>query len=83
MKNFKEAQSNETVHIWSLGSHTHKYGTDFDIYLNDNGTYGEQVYEGDYNFDYTINQGYYNYAEPAFRTFDDYLTINANGNYRR
>jgi len=76
MKNFEEARNNETIHIWSLGSHTHKYGTDFDIYLNDNGAYGEQVYEGHYNFDYTINQGYYNFGEPAVKIFDEFLPVN-------
>jgi len=76
MKNFEEAGNDETIHIWSLGSHTHKYGTDFDIYLNENGTQGEQVYEGDFNFDYTVNQGYYNFAEPAFRIFDEFLPVN-------
>lgn len=78
MKNFEEARDNETVHIWSLGSHTHKYGTDFDIYLNENGIQGEQVYEGDYNLDYTFNQGYYNSEEPAFRFFQDFLPVKVN-----
>jgi len=77
MSNFEESTgNNDTVHIWTLGSHTHKYGVDFDVFLNDDGQLGEQVYEGFYNLDYTTLLNYYNYAEPAFRIFDDeYLSI--------
>jgi len=75
MNNFEEARGGEDVHIWSLGSHTHKYGVDFDMYRYDNQIKGEQVYEGFYNLDYTVNQGSYFYSEPPFRTFDDFLTL--------
>lgn len=76
MSNFEESNgNNDTIHIWTLGSHTHKYGVDFDIYLNDDGQHGEQVYEGFYNLDYTTLLNYYNYAEPPFRIFDEFLSI--------
>lgn len=74
---FDEANPSDSVHIWALGAHTHQYGTDFDVYLQEDGQQGEQVYEGFYNVDYTINQGFYDYAEPAFRFYDDFLTIKA------
>lgn len=69
---FDEANSQDSVHIWSLGAHTHKLGTDFDIYLEEG---GEQIYEGFYNFDYTVNQGSYDYSEPPFRKFDPLQSI--------
>lgn len=77
MNLFNEARGNEEVHIWNLGAHTHKYGVDFDIYNYENKVKGEQIYEGFYNLDYTFNQGFYNFAEPPFRIFDNFLTINS------
>jgi hypothetical protein len=63
--------------LWQLTSHTHKYGIDYDIFLrNPNGTKGEQIYEGFYNVDYTFNQGYYDFAHPPIRTFDNFYQIN-------
>lgn len=65
--------------IWMITSHTHKYGTDFDIFVRDStGSRGEQIYEGFYNQDYTFNQGFYDWAHPATRTFDTLYTIKAN-----
>ena len=75
---FGNFPGNSDIHFWSLGSHTHQWGTDFDMYLNDGGNFGEQVYEGHYNFDYSFNQGFYDYGEPAFRVLDDFLTVKAN-----
>jgi len=77
-RNFEEANGNKDLHIWLLGSHTHKYGTDFDIYVYKDNTIGQQIYEGFHNADYTIPTDFYNYAEPPFRIFDDYLTLEPN-----
>jgi len=76
MNHFDEAFGLQDVHLWSVGSHTHKYGVDFDMFLYEGLVKGEQIYEGFYNLDYTFNQGFYNFAEPPFRVFDDFLTIN-------
>jgi hypothetical protein len=63
--------------IWQLTSHTHKYGTDFDIFMrNPDGTDGEQIYEGFYNTDYTFNQGYYGFSHPPIRQFGPQKRIN-------
>lgn len=78
MRNFDEARQNQPVHIWLLGSHTHKYGVDFDMYTYKSNTIGEQVYEGFYNADHTIPQNFYDYSEPPFKIFDDYLTLKEN-----
>lgn len=65
--------------IWLISSHTHKYGTDFDIFIRDStGSRGEQIYEGFFNQDYTFNQGYYDWAHPATRVFDTLLTVKQN-----
>ncbi len=70
--------SNDSVHLWFLGGHTHQLGTDFDVFKrNADGSYGEQIYEGFYNFDYSFNQGFYDYAEPPIRIFDDFFSFKA------
>jgi hypothetical protein len=63
--------------VWLLSSHTHKYGVDYDIYKRKpGGGKADQLYEGYYNFDYTFNQGYYDWAHPAVRHFDPLIPIN-------
>jgi hypothetical protein len=63
--------------LWQLTSHTHKYGIDYDLFVrNPDGTKGEQIYEGFYNVNYTFNQGYYDFAHPPIRTFDNFYEIN-------
>ena len=64
------ATTSDSVYLWFLSSHTHKFGTDYDIFLrNADGTKGDQLYEGFYNYDYTFNQGYYDFEDPAVRYF--------------
>lgn len=66
-----EPGSQNTWNIWFLSTHTHKYGTAYNIYKrNPDGTKGEKIYDGNYNTDYTFNQGYYDWAHPANRYFD-------------
>jgi len=67
-----------TWHIWQLSTHTHARGVDYDIYLSadGNGTKGEQIFEGFYNFDYTFDQGYYDWEHPPIRYFDPLLPVN-------
>ncbi len=61
----------DTWHIWLLSSHTHSRGTDYDIYTrNVDGSKGEQLFEGFYNFDYSFNQGFYDWEHPPVRYFD-------------
>ncbi|MEM7101986.1 MAG: T9SS type A sorting domain-containing protein [Bacteroidota bacterium] len=65
-----------TWHIWMLSSHTHARGTDYDIYKrNFNGTKGEQLYEGFYDFSYQFNQGYYDWSHPPIRFFDPPVAV--------
>jgi mono/diheme cytochrome c family protein len=65
--------------IWMISSHTHKYGTDFDIFVRDStsGNRGPQIYEGFYNQNYTFNQGFYDWEHPANRIFDPMYTVYA------
>jgi hypothetical protein len=65
--------------LWMISSHTHKYGTDFDIFIKDSvsGGRGPQIYEGFYDRNYTFNQGFYDWVHPAIRVFDPLYTIHA------
>lgn len=68
--------TNETWHLWLLSSHTHSRGTDYDIYLrNSDGSRGQQLFEGFYNFDYSFNQGFYDWEHPPVRYFDPLVPV--------
>ncbi|HIA11938.1 MAG TPA: T9SS type A sorting domain-containing protein [Flavobacteriales bacterium] len=72
--NLEGLSSSDSMYIWMLSSHTHKYGVGFNIYERNpggpNSEKGTQVYDGFYNFGYTFNQGFYDYEDPAVRYFD-------------
>jgi len=66
------ASSTDSMYVWFLSSHTHKYGTDYDIYMrNPDGSRGLQLYEGFYNTTYDFLQGYYEWEHPAILYFDE------------
>ena len=66
-----DGSSTDTMNVWMLSTHTHKYGTDFDIYKRlPGGSQGEQLYEGFYNTEYVFNQGSYDWEHPAKRYFE-------------
>jgi len=80
------AQAGDSMYVWLLSSHTHKYGKGFNIYLRNpggpNDEKGAQVYDGFYNFDYTFNQGFYDFEDPAVRFFDlDTFVIKASDGF--
>ena len=67
------ASPTDSMYVWFLSSHTHKYGKDYDIYMrNPNGSRGEQLYEGWYDTEYGFNQGEYSWEEPANLYLDEF-----------
>lgn len=61
---------NEDRYIYMISSHTHQWGSDYDIFINNSDdSRGEQIYEGFYNEDYTFIQGFYDWQHPAIRYF--------------
>lgn len=69
----------DSIYVWFLSSHTHKYGTDYDLFKrNANGSKGEQIYEGFYNTTYDFNQGYYDWEHPGNLYFDELIPIAKN-----
>jgi len=66
----------ETWHIWILQAHTHKLGRDYDVFLrNSNGSKGEQVYEGWFDYERNFNRGYYDFSHPPVREFSPLLEV--------
>ncbi len=75
---YNDPSISENWNIWFLSSHTHKYGTAYNIYKrNGDGTKGDILYDGNYNTDYTFNQGYYSWQHPANRYFDPLEPVEA------
>jgi len=70
---------NEFWDIWIIQGHTHQLGVDYDMFLrNEDGSKGEQIYEGYYDFDYEFDQGFFDYAHPPVRQFEPLLTVDMN-----
>ncbi len=66
----------DSIYVWFLSSHTHKFGTDYDIYKRlPGGGKGEQLYEGFYNTTYDFNQGFYDWSHPSNRYFDELVPV--------
>lgn len=66
------AAAEDSIYVWFLSSHTHKYGIDYDIYKrNPDGSRGDQLYEGFYNTTYDFNQGFYDWEHPGNLYFDE------------
>jgi hypothetical protein len=77
--------SNQTHYwkLWRLYSHTHKYGTKFDIWLrNPDGSKGAKVYDGNYNYEVGYDAGYYrNGTHSTVRQFDNDSLLQVNPMY--
>ncbi len=69
-------RSGQTWNIWMLSTHTHKFGTDYDIFLGNSTNSSDQIYEGFYDFDYTFNQGFYDWSHPPVKYFNPMLPVN-------
>jgi hypothetical protein len=70
--------SPDNWNIWFLSSHTHKYGTAYNIYKrNGDGSKGDILYDGNYNTNYSFNQGYYDWQHPANRYFEPMEPVEA------
>ncbi|HXH18072.1 MAG TPA: T9SS type A sorting domain-containing protein [Chitinophagales bacterium] len=63
-------------YVWSLQAHTHKLGTDFNVWQrNSDGSKGSIIYDGSYDVTYSFDQGYYDWEHPPFRYFDPLLPV--------
>lgn len=67
----------ELRYIWNMTSHSHKYGTDYDIYIRDTtGAIADKVYEGFYDYaNGGIDLGYYSWEHPSTRVWPDLFPV--------
>lgn len=74
-RNYDDPDNNdapEMRYMWMISSHTHKYGTDFDMFLRDeNGQLSEKIYEGFYNYENNFDNGAYDWEHPSIRYWPD------------
>lgn len=64
-------------YIWNMSSHTHKLGTDYDIFLrNSDGTQGEHIYESSCpNGEPGCPSPFYDYQHPPVKEWDPFLKV--------
>ena len=66
-----EINNGQQWNIWLLAAHTHKYATDYDVWIRDTSmpdNKGEHIYEG------TVD-GYYDWSHPPTYYYENYLTL--------
>ena len=75
--------NNEMRYIWLMSSHTHKFGTGFNIYTYDaskpNG-FGDTLFKGTYDYTNGVDLGYYNWEHPPVEFFNPQLPMNMSTN---
>lgn len=79
-RDYDDPDNNSSVkewrYVWTMTSHSHKYGTDYDIYVRDTtGTITDKVYEGFYDYKNDYDKGYYDWEHPATRTINEFLPV--------
>lgn len=67
----------ENSFLWTMTTHTHKYGKDYDVFIvNDDNTLGEQLFEGSCkNGVPGCTNTNYDYQHPPIRRFSPFLPI--------
>jgi hypothetical protein len=69
----------DSAFLWniiSIQGHTHKYGTDYNVWKrNPDGTKGDLVYDGSYDPSYAYDQGVYIWSAAPYRKFDTLLQV--------
>jgi hypothetical protein len=73
---FSASNSLSNASIWTLTSHTHKYGKNYDIFLkNADGSKGRMVYDGTYNYLQGFDTGVYDWEHPPTALFEPFLNL--------
>lgn len=74
---FSATSNLKDVSIWTLTSHTHSRGTDFNIFLRNTvgGGKGQALFEGKVDYSTGTNLGIYDWEHPPTRFWDDLNTI--------
>ena len=75
--------SNEMRYIWSISSHTHKFGTGFNIYEYSSSApnhFGDTLYVGTWDYLNGFDRGYYDWEHPGIRFFSPQRPMNMQTN---
>ncbi len=74
---FSDKDGTKNVSIWTLTSHTHKYGVDYNIFFqNQNGSKGAQIFDGTYNYRQGFDTGSYDWEHPPTAVYEPFLNMN-------
>lgn len=66
----------EWKYLWMISSHSHKYGTDYDIYVKDTtGGMTDKIYEGFYSYENNFDKGFYDWEHPSIRYWPDLYPV--------
>ncbi len=73
---FIDNDGTNNASIWTLTSHTHKYGKDFNIYFeNSDGSKGRQVFDGTYSYLNGFETGVYEWEHPPTAVYEPFLDM--------
>jgi len=69
----------QNINLWYFTSHTHKYGTDYDLYrLDQFGNIDEQLFEGYWDYENCdCNIGFYDWDHPPVKIYEPYVHLPA------
>jgi hypothetical protein len=74
---FTDNDGTNNASIWTLTSHTHKYGKNFDIFFeNNDGSKGRQVFDGTYDYISGFQTGVYDWEHPPTAMYEPFLDMN-------
>jgi len=71
--------NNEMRYLWMMSSHTHKFGTGFNLYKYDNtmpGNIGDTIYKGTYDYANGVDLGVYDWEHPTVEYFSPQYPMN-------
>lgn len=73
---FTDKNNMANASIWTLTSHTHKYGKNYDIFLkNADGSKGRKVYDGTYSYIQGFDTGVYDWEHPPTSVYEPFLNL--------
>ncbi len=71
-----EENSLDTIYMWMLQAHTHERGVDYNIWRrNVDGTKGEQVYDGSFDYENNFDTGIFDRDHPPIKLFEPFLAV--------
>lgn len=74
---FSDKDGTKNVSIWTLTSHTHKYGIGYDIFFqNQNGSKGAKIFDGKFNYRQGFPTGVYDWEHPPTAIYEPFLDMN-------